>query len=147
MQTRLRYPWRPMLAAVAVLTLLASFSAQSQNGQTRRLVAAPAIAQPGDTAHVLFTNTGRRPLRVIPRLVDADGNVIAAGDLTVLGPGTTGTFSVLFEGPGPSTFVTVLGLQSAQGGMSGIRASLQVIDFQGRTQIFTDGFESGDLSA
>ncbi len=143
-----RFPSRlQAFAALAVLTVLTAFLVQAQNGQSQHLVAAPVIAQPGDTAHVLFTNLGRRPVRVVPRLQDQDGTVIAAGEATVLGPGTTGRFSVQFEGSEPSTFVTVLGLQSAQGGMSGVRASLQVIDSLGQTQIFTDGFESGDVSA
>ena len=44
-------------------------------------------------------------------------------------------------------FLAVLELQSAQGGMSGFtRVSMQIIDAVGITQVFTDGFESGDVS-
>ena len=140
-----------VVVATVAIAMVGLFYVQSVEGQSqdRRLVSAPVIAQPGDTAHVMVTNLGKRPIRVRALVVDAISlDLIDEDGPEVVPPGTGTSFSVEFMGTDPTSFLVVLGLQSAQGGMSGFtRVSVQVVDGAGKTRIFTDGFESGDVSA
>lgn len=114
-------------------------------GQTLRLVSPPAVAQPLDTIHVMVSNLGPKPIRVSSLVAEAaDLTLIEGGDAEMVAAGTTTFFSIRNESSDAVSFLAVVQVQSPGRGF--LRTSLQVIDDAGRTQIFTDGFESGDVS-
>lgn len=149
MQAWIGKGWRAMAIGAALLLVCAAglvwVSPTEAQGQTLRLVSPPAVAQPQDTIHVMVSNLGQKPVRVTSVVVDAaDLTPIEESDPEMVRAGTT-FFSVVNSSADPIPFLALVQVRSA--GRASIRVSLQVVDATGHTQIFTDGFESGDTSS
>ncbi len=138
-----------LAVAVAVLAVWTYLVPQVEaQGGRRILASAPATLQPGDTARLMVSNAGSSPVRVQLRLLDALDFSLLDSSETVELPARS---SVFFEFKGSDeelqAIIAAVALQAGGRGARGVGVSLQVYDSLGRTQIFTDGFESGDVSA
>lgn len=132
-----------LVAAAATTALVLPSRVGAQGGsQVETFYSAPVSVEGGDTMRVGVSNVGRRPVRIQVLLLDAnDFSTIEQGPTLALQPGTTS-----FEDITRSLGLGVVAAVRVRGN-SKLRFSLQVIDPSGDTQIFTDGFESGDLAA
>ena len=126
-------------AAAGALLLPERVGAQG-DFQVDSFFSVPVTAEAGDTVRIGVSNVGRRPARVQVALLAADDfSPIAQGPAQALAPGTT-AFEDISLGLGSGVVAAV-----RTRGNSRLRISLQVIDPTGTTQVFTDGFESGDI--
>ena len=138
--------WKSIaVAVVSGITLIVTVwvgPLSAQGGRVETFVSPPVTVEKGGTALVRFTNVGRRPVRVTIQFRDAEDEEAK--------PLETATF---FKVPGGGAFEDItssIGLgviaHVRVEGRSAVRMSLEVKDVFGQTQVFTDGFETGDTS-
>ena len=107
------------------------------------LVSPTFLAEVGDDILVFFSNTGKRAVRIEVLLLRADDfSVIFKSQMIDVPPFTT-TSEVFI----PDDFPVLVIVRYRAAGRTSARVSLQVKDPNGETQIFTDGFESGDTTS
>ena len=136
------------VAAVGALILLASslpcLNAETISGRGR-LISPPFTAEIGDRVVVAISNFGRRAIQCQVVLLRAtDFVAIETGVVQTL-KSQTAFFSDSTLGAGfGNRIIAVIEYQSS--GKSEVKTSFQLIDEDGHTQIFADGFESGNTS-
>lgn len=111
-------------------------------GQAKVFFSSPVTVQAGDLVRVGFTNIGKKPVRVTVFLLDAEDSSLISQSAVFFKAPDGGAFEDITFSLGSGIIAAV-----RVAGQSQVRISLQVIDSEGRTRIFTDGFESGDVSA
>ena len=137
--------WKTIIASLlggAVLTMAMWWGPLwAQDRQATLFFSPPVFAQVDDTVRVGFVNTGRSPVRVTIFLLDAEDSSLIHQSETFFKAPDGGAFTDITASLGLGIIAAV-----RVEGRSRVRLSLQVIDADGQTQIFTDGFESGNTS-
>jgi len=126
------------VSALLLAPMPAEATSLSGNGV---LVSPTFLPEVGDDILVFFSNTGKRPVRIQVLLLNAnDFSVIHQSEMIDVAPFTTAS-----EVHVPEEFPVLVLVRYQVAGRTSARVSLQVKDPSGETQIFTDGFESGDV--
>lgn len=143
-----RRPRLSIVAAAVVLALGLSLSSALPAGAARIsgqgvLVGSPFFSPDNVEILVKVLNAGRRPVQVEVQLRRASDFSILSSESLAIPPRTTGSPDGFFP---PSDTPVVVTIRYATSGPTILRPSVQVVDPVGDTQIFADGFESGDVS-
>jgi len=106
------------------------------------LVSPTFLPEVGDEILVFFSNTGKHAVRIQVSLLNAnDFSVIHESEMINVAPFTTASEVFI-----PDDFPVMVVIRYRAAGRTSARISLQVKDPNGDTQIFIDGFESGDTT-
>ena len=133
-----------MRASALVFAMLVSCAVQAATvSGSGTLISAPFVPEIGDEVLVLVSNVGPEPARLsIDYLSDLPINRIDVD----LPPNSSTTVTLPTDVFIPSDFPVLVVIRYQAPGLTLLRTALQVRAASGATRIFTDGFESGDVS-
>ena len=134
------------LLTFAIVCAVGSSLTAEVVGPGRFLFGPPVTASAADEARVTVSNIGPAPARVRVFFVKAsDFSRLAAGPQTTIAPRSSAVLdqSMVFI---PDDFPVLVVVRHQSNAATNLKVSLQVTDTLGVTQIFADGFESGNTS-